>query len=488
MRYAQMLLLVVGITLATLRCTEKETCRPSDLSCSPLLALPLYGCLPARWSSFYGVSGVNDLQRGLLETRDGGFLAGSRATASFGNPVRAFSGPDDPGLIKLDRLGRREWTTFLGTAGDDVVDANNIGLLETADGYLVIAHAVGDVPAPLRGQAYFGTGTNRQVLIAKLDRAGALLYTSFFGGATSNTDAGGVVVPPGGGFIISGTVDGALGGTAGAARNAAPGGQDLFVARFADDLTPLWHAYLGSTATEVSIFPGPALAPDGDIWIAGSGNTTLAPGFPNETGAPVGGGDILVGRFSADGFYRRHAFIGSSVSDAAIDVRATSDDGLIISGQSAGVIGAPTRAHSSPGGSNQDMLVLRTDSVGQVQWSVYMGGAVNTGELGTTIQFAPDGALYVAGATENFGTPRRPYNGGSLDVALARIDPVGGYLLEHSFYGGPGTDGALLARRTCDGGFAFGVTADAGFGAQAEPFSESGGLSDSAILRIGPER
>ncbi len=486
MRWVRVSLLMAGLALAALHCAEARRCRPSDLSCNPLLALPFYGCLPAQWLTFFGASGVSELQRGLLETRDGGFLAGWKASAASGNPVRAFSAPDDIGVIKVDRLGRREWITFLGTAGDDVVDANMIQFLETADGYLVITHAVGDVAAPLRGQAYFGTGTNRQVLIAKLDRAGGLLYTSFFGGATSNTDASGIATPTGGGFILSGTVDGALGGAAGVARNAPAGGQDIFLARFADDLTPLWHAYLGGTGTEIATFSGPALAPSGEIWVAGSGNTSLAPNFPNEVGAPAGGADILLGRFSSEGFYLRHAFVGSSAPDAAIDIRAAADDGLIVGGQSAGVVGTPIRAHSNPDGSNQDMLVFRTDALGQLQWSMYMGAAVNTGELGSAIQLGADGFIYAVGATENFGIARRPYNGGQLDIVLARIDPVGGYLLEHSFYGGPGTDGALLARRTCDGGFVFGLTADVGFGAPVEPFSESPGTSDNAILRISP--
>ncbi len=110
----------------------------------------------------------------------------------------------------------------------------------------------------------------------------------------------------------------------------------------------------------------------------------------------------------------------------------TQDGGFILSGDN---------KNSSAG--NQDIYLLKVDSSGNVQWAKNYGGS--QWDAGAHILRASDGGYILTGFVESFGA-------GSLDVLLMKIDNTGN-LQWAKAYGGPAYDYGNAISVTSDGGY-----------------------------------
>ena len=119
---------------------------------------------------------------------------------------------------------------------------------------------------------------------------------------------------------------------------------------------------------------------------------------------------------------------GGSDEDSAGAVRQTSDGGYIVAGHS-----------FSFGTAGLEVLVLKLNSAGSLQWQKTYGGVSN--DFVTDIQQTSDGGYVFAGG---IGQPS--------DLWVVRLDGSGNLLWQKSFTGAPGS-GSRSVRQTIDGGF-----------------------------------
>jgi len=106
-----------------------------------------------------------------------------------------------------------------------------------------------------------------------------------------------------------------------------------------------------------------------------------------------------------------------------------------------------SRSWFSPDGSLlQGMLVIKTDSNGNVQWNRTYGGSDT--EWGNSLIQAGDGGFVIAGDTKSFGA-------GSYDAWLVKTDSQG-IVQWNKTYGGTDLDSAQSVIQTSDGGYALG--------------------------------
>jgi len=123
---------------------------------------------------------------------------------------------------------------------------------------------------------------------------------------------------------------------------------------------------------------------------------------------------------------------GGSSADFASSVQQTSDGGYVLAGYS-----------YSFGGLRPDVYIIKTDSLGIVQWDKVYGGAED--DAGCDITQTHDGGYIITGYTSSFGT-------GLEDLWLLKTDPSGDTIWAKT-YGTMFIDGGAAVLQTVDSGY-----------------------------------
>jgi len=122
---------------------------------------------------------------------------------------------------------------------------------------------------------------------------------------------------------------------------------------------------------------------------------------------------------------------GGADFDFGLSVQQTTDGGYILFGQT----------HSFGNGS-QDMYLVKTDSLGNEQWSQTYGGADL--EFGISAQQTTDGGYILCGAYSGIGND---------SLALIKTDPSGNEVWNKRYSGSVDRDVGQFVQQTSDGGF-----------------------------------
>ncbi len=138
---------------------------------------------------------------------------------------------------------------------------------------------------------------------------------------------------------------------------------------------------------------------------------------------------------------------GGGDQEQLSSIQQTADGGYIASGGTA-----------SFGAGNMDLLVLKLDSSGTVEWKRAIGGS-NYENSFCSIRQTTDLGFFIAGTTMSFGA-------GSSDWLLIKMDSAGNITWNKTF-GGSGDDRAASADQTTDGGYVI-VGCAASFGADGQ--------------------
>lgn len=148
-------------------------------------------------------------------------------------------------------------------------------------------------------------------------------------------------------------------------------------------------------------------------------------------------------------FQKTYATIGSNVGYAVLQ---TTDSSYIICGHVEGAFLAEDDfrdiAHNNTISiGNAKILLMKVNSLGDTIWTKIMGGT-NFKNFGNSVVQTYDGGFVVTGSTENFGV-------GMYDVILIKTDADGNINWSRT-YGGLLDDGGLSLEQTSDSGFIIG--------------------------------
>lgn len=250
-----------------------------------------------QWNTFMGSIG-DDYGNGIAVDRLGNIMLGGYSNATWGSPLRPFTGGNDVFVAQLDMNGSLLWHGFFGSEADDT-------------GGRVAVDGDGNITVTGTSYATWGTPINAyaggpDAFAAQLENNGTLRWNSFMGSATNNYDYGSNVgVDCAGNVFVVGTSDGGGWGTP--STPWINGTSNAFLARIGEpghavctsvqmdqgSFTPTWQLIETDNTADVTINTEPGYIIDS---VSGCGGTWT--GINPYTTAPITTNCLITASFA----------------------------------------------------------------------------------------------------------------------------------------------------------------------------------------------
>ncbi len=354
--------------------------------------------LHAQWAKTYG-GAAEDEAYVIQQTTDGGYIvAGS--TESF------LDESGDAWILKLDSAGGIEWQKKYGRTFAELA----YSIQQTNDGGFVIA---GAFPT-------FGWG----IWVLKIDPEGEVEWQEYFKGGQYEAGVA---------YSIQQTIDGGY-IVAGEFRYEDTTDRDIWILKLASDGTKEWDNTYGGRLYDQAYSIRQTF--DGGFVVAGQIDSTGYSGG-------VGGG-LWILKLDPFGDIEWQKTYDGEGQDYARSILQTEDGGYIVAG-----------ATDSFGAGAEDIWVLKLDEGGDIEWQRTFGGKKH--DSARSIQRTDDGGYIVAGITHSFGL-------GEEDILVLKLDAKGRIEWQKS-YGGYDREEAFFIVQTYEGGYVVaGLTSSYGTG------------------------
>ena len=321
----------------------------------------------------------------VQQTSDGGYIIAGY-TESYG------AGEYDVWLIKTDSRGNKEWNkTFGGSYGDFAYSVQ-----QTSDGgYIIAGHTES-----------YGAG-EYDVWLIKTDSRGNKEWDKTFGGSYDDL-AYSIQQTSDGGYIIAGKT-----------KSYGAGESDVWLIKTDSRGNKEWDEVFGGSNSEWAC--SIQQTSDGGYIIAGKTKS-----------------DVWLIKTDSRGNKEWDKAFGGSNFEWAWSVQQTSDRGYIVAGFTA-----------SSGEGHIDVLLIKTDSRGNMEWSKTFGGLYE--DWAGSVQQTSDGGYIITGYTSHslYGVESDIH---VSDVWIIKTDSKGNKEWDKTFGGSYG-DKALSVQQTSDGGY-----------------------------------
>ncbi|MFB3896979.1 MAG: SBBP repeat-containing protein [bacterium] len=297
------------------------------------------------YSTFIGGSNDDYGSSIAIDTAGNAYITGGTESANdFPITLGAFdtthNGDFDVFISKLNPDGSMLiYSTFLGGSTTD----SAISIAVDSSGNVYIGGATSSSDFPTTSGAYDTTlNGNIDIFISKLDTTGtAMVYSSFFGGSSTNYFKNLCIDTSGNVYITGYTYSSDFPITPGALDTVYHGGGDIFISKFSNiGSTLIYSCLFGSSSSDIAY--GIDVDTVGYIYISGM---TYSPDFPVTAGAfdttYHGAGDVFVSELNANCSALIHStFLGGSGTDQAYDIKLDPDRNTVITGHT-GSMGFP---------------------------------------------------------------------------------------------------------------------------------------------------
>ena len=305
-------------------------------------------------------------------------------------------------------------------------------ILPIQNGYIVAGNSSssnGDVTGN-NMPSYYG-----DIWVTKLDNLRNIIWQKCLGG-NSYDNIGNISQTIDGGFIIVGnTQSGELPGF----HFTLNGNTDILVVKLNSSGDVEWQKCLGGSLSDNGFDILQTI--DGGYIIAGSTDS-----FDGDLDGffSSGNGSCWIVKLNNSGIIDWQKRIGGNGSDVAKCIKQLPNGGYIFTGFTT----STNDAYATNQG-NYDVLVVRTDTTGNIIWQKCYGGTNN--ETSENIQLTNDGGFIIAG-TSNSNDGNVTNNNGDSDFWIVKLDTIGGLEWQKSI-GTAGKDTATYVQQTSDNNY-----------------------------------
>ncbi len=238
----------------------------------------------------------------------------------------------------------------------------------------------------------FGT-TGKDVYVIRLNAQGDTLWTKRYGGSNEETGES-ISQTYDGGFIITGET-----------KSAGAGAKDIYLLKTDSNGFIEWSKTIGGTADEIAYSV---------IQTSDSGFAAL--GYTESAGM---GGDIYLIKTNAYGTILWTKTFGGLQYEGGYSLIETLDSGFVFTGVT-----------QSFGAGSYDVFLIKTDALGNMIWNKTYGGSND--DWGYCVSSTLDHGYIISGHTYSFGQ-------GDYDILLLKTDSIGN-LQWSKTYGNTGED------------------------------------------------
>jgi len=302
------------------------------------------------WAKTYTypyVDSSRDVGYSVFQNSDGGYLlVGSTSWDSDSNNLY---------MIRTDSMGIVICSQVVGGIEGEVGYSGQ----ETSNGWFILAGYTNT----------FGDGLEDVYLVFTNPWCDTLM-TRFYGGSGSEK-----------GYSVKETQDGSF-IVAGYTTSFGAGLSDVYLIKVDSILNPLWERTYGGTDWDVGYSVQQTVPDDGYVIVGGT--KSFGEGLE----------DVYLIKTNSLGDTLWSRTYGGALDDIGYSVDQTSDGGYIITGTT-----------SSFGAGNQDVWLIKTDSLGDTLWTCTFGGINN--DWGNSVEETSDSAYIFTGVTASFGAGLR---------------------------------------------------------------------------------
>jgi uncharacterized delta-60 repeat protein len=330
-----------------------------------------------EWNATWGGSNDDRGEGITLDSSENIYISGR--TESFG------PGMTNIALVKYNNLGEKQWNTTWGGSGFSFQETGMGIVLDSLDNIYVCGFT-----------ATFGAGSIDIVLI-KYNSFGEQQWNTTWGGGGSESGWG----------IALGSLDNIY--ICGFTTSFGKVFGDMVLVKFNSSGDLQWNTTWGGTDYEF----GREITLDSseNIYISGSTESFGS-----------GEADIALVKFNSSGDLQWNTTWGGSDYESGTDIALDSSENIYLSGYT-----------KSFGAGGKDIVLLKFNSSGDLQWNTTWGGSGD--DSGDSIVIDPINDIYLGGNTESFGA-------GGFDVVLVKFNSSGD-LQWNSTWGGSGNEYAI---------------------------------------------
>jgi len=367
------------------------------------------------------------------------------------------------------------WSSFLGGSGL----AAPYGIATDGSGNAVVVGYTSSADFPIVG-AFDSTLSTDEGFVTKISGTGALIWSSFLGG-TSSDRAHAVAVDGSSNIFVAGETASTDFATSGGFDTALGGSRDAFVTKISASGALLWSTYLGGSGQE-SV---KAIAADGsgNVFMTGSVRSTDFPssgGFDSTLGGTT---DAFVTKMSGSGALLWSSYLGGSAYDQGFGIACDGAGNAIVVGGTQSTDLPTSGAFAATLAGGDDAFVAKISGSGALLWSSYLGGTAN--DSAYAVATDSSGSAFVVG----YASAGFPTTGGfrttgySGEAFVTKIDSAGA-LSWSSFLGGNSIETARGVAVDMSGDvYVTGDTQSTDF-ATSDAFDTTLGSQDAFIAKI----
>ncbi len=374
------------------------------------------------------------------------------------------------------------YSTYLGGSASDKGNA----IAADSSGNAYIAGLTTSTNFPIGGSFQAVNAGGRDAFVTKLNAAGALVYSTYLGGAGFD-QANSIAIDGSGNAYVAGVTASTNFPTSSPYQLLNGGGDDAFVTKLNSSGAALTYStYLGGSDDDTG--NGIAIDAAGNAYIAGE---TLSDNYPVVSAfqAALVDDDAFVTKFNSSGSSLLYStYLGGLGIDQARAIAVDNAGSAYIAGSTAAADFPTAAALQGTLGGGVDAFVTKFNTTGSAPvYSTYLGGLSDDSALGVAADTA--GSAYVAGLTSstNFPTwfPYQSTNGGGDDAFVAKLNAAGSGFSYSTYLGGSSGDGATsIALDGAGSAYVTGATTSTNFPTASPNQPSAGGNGDAFVTNI----